>query len=65
MIHGEQPEVAVYYSPGKILYRLLLCVAMIMVCLFLAFNDSVQRLGAEFLGGWSNFFGRSRISSLC
>lgn len=48
MIHGEQPEVAVYYSPGKILYRLLLCVVMIMVSLFLAFNDSVQRLGAEF-----------------
>lgn len=58
MIHGEQPEVAVYYSPGKILYRLLLCVAMIMVCLFLAFNDSVQRLGAEFWG-WIGiiFFG--------
>lgn len=58
MIHGEQPEVAVYYSPGKILYRLLLCVAMIMVCLFLAFNDSVQRLGAEFWG-WVGliFFG--------
>ncbi len=50
MIHGEQPEVAVYYSPGKILYRLLLCVVMIMVSLFLAFNDSVQRLGAEFWG---------------
>lgn len=58
MIHGEQPEVAIYYSPGKILYRLLLCVAMIMVCLFLAFNDSVQRLGAEFWG-WVGliFFG--------
>ena len=58
MIHGEQPEVAVYYSPGKILYRLLLCVVMIMVSLFLAFNDSVQRLGAEFWG-WIGiiFFG--------
>ena len=58
MIHGEQPEVAVYYSPGKILYRLLLCVVMIMVSLFLAFNDNVQRLGAEFWG-WIGiiFFG--------
>lgn len=50
MIHKEQPEIAICYSPWKILYRLLLCVAMIMVCLFLAFNDSVQRLGAEFWG---------------
>lgn len=50
MIHGEQPEVAVYYSPGKILYRLLLCVVMIMVSLFLAFNDGIQRPGAKFWG---------------
>ncbi len=58
MIHGEQPEVAVYYSPGKILYRLLLCVVMIMVSLFLAFNDGIQRPGAKF-GGWIGiiFFG--------
>lgn len=58
MIHKEQPEIAIYYSPWKILYRLLLCVVMIMVSLFLAFNDSVQRLGAEFWG-WIGiiFFG--------
>ena len=58
MIHKEQSEIAIYYSPWKILYRLLLCVVMIMVSLFLAFNDSVQRLGAEFWG-WVGliFFG--------
>lgn len=58
MIHEEQPEMAINYSPWKILYRLLLCVVMIMVSLFLAFNDGIQRPGAKFWG-WIGiiFFG--------
>lgn len=58
MIHKEQPEIAIYYSQWKILYRLLLCVVMIMVSLFLAFNDGIQRPGSKFWG-WIGviFFG--------
>ncbi len=58
MIHKEQSEIAVYHSSWKILYRLLLCVVMIMVSLFLVFNDGIQRPGAKFWG-WVGiiFFG--------
>ena len=58
MIHKEQSEIAIYYSSWKILYRVLLCVVMIMVSLFLVFNDGIQRPGAKFWG-WVGiiFFG--------